>query len=63
MSDLRVSSSRPHQRTALVRRLWPLLAGLALAGLMIAWIDGGERALRPISEAVELPAASRSGAR
>lgn len=63
MSDLRVSSSPPHQRTALVWRLWPLLAGLLLAALIIAWIDGGERALRPISEAVELPAASGNGAR
>lgn len=62
MSDLRVSLSRPDQRRALMRRLWPLAAGLALAALMIAWIDGGERALRPISEAVELPAASEGRA-
>lgn len=45
-----------------MRRLWPVVAGLALGALMIAWIDGGERALRPISEAVELPAASGDGA-
>lgn len=54
MSDLRVSSSRSAARPALLRRLWPVLAGLALAGLVIASVDGGERALRPISDAVEL---------
>jgi hypothetical protein len=63
MSDLRVSLSRPNLRRAPIRRRWPLAAGLVLAALMIAWIDGGERALRPISEAVELPAASADGAR
>ena len=63
MSDLRVSLSRPTRRSALMWRLWPLAAGLALAALIFAWIDGGERALRPISEAVELPAASGGRAR
>jgi hypothetical protein len=43
--------------------LWPIAVGVALAGLVIAWIDGGERALRPISEAVELPAAPAGDAR
>ena len=45
----------------MLRRVWPLMLGLAVAGLVIAWIDGGERPLRPISEAIELPAAGRDG--
>jgi hypothetical protein len=39
-----------------------MLAGVGLAVLVIAWIDGGERPLRPISEAIELPASSGNGA-
>lgn len=35
---------------------WLALAGLALLGLLAwAWIDGGERALAPVSEEVILP--------
>ncbi|WP_263617977.1 hypothetical protein [Qipengyuania aquimaris] len=36
-----------------------LIAALALlAVLVVAWIDGGEEPLRPISEPVELPGAA-----
>jgi hypothetical protein len=56
MSDLRPSHSRSSlDKGAMMRRVWPMLAVLAVAGLVIAWIDGGERALRPIVEEVELP--------
>lgn len=60
MSVLRSSIARPAVRKAAKRRLWLMLAGLLVAALVIAWIDGGERALRPISETVELPTVSRS---
>ncbi|WP_281247525.1 hypothetical protein [Qipengyuania nanhaisediminis] len=36
-----------------------LIAALAvLAVLVVAWIDGGEEPLRPISESVDLPGAA-----
>jgi hypothetical protein len=38
------------------RRRWPLLAAIAIVGLLaLAWAEGGERALRPIAEPVQLP--------
>ncbi|MGY6636076.1 MAG: hypothetical protein ACXIUO_02980 [Erythrobacter sp.] len=61
MSDLRVPLSRSASIAAVLRRVWPLMLGLAVAGLVIAWIDGGERPLRPISEAIELPTVGRDG--
>lgn len=60
MPDLRASLSRPPARNA--RPVWLVAAVLLLAALGFAWIDGGERALRPISAAVELPAAAGSTA-
>lgn len=62
MSVLRSSVVRSAPRTAAKRRLGLLVAGLVLAALGIAWIDGGERALRPISESVTLPATNGSAA-
>lgn len=58
MSDLRASPSRSAvHKPAVSRRLVPVLAVLIGAVLAIAWIDGGERALRPIVEDVALPPA------
>lgn len=35
---------------------WLLIAGVVItAALVLAWIDGGEQALRPIAEQIELP--------
>ncbi len=35
---------------------WPLIGGGAVVALVVlAWIDGGEQALRPIAEQIELP--------
>ena len=35
---------------------WLLIAGgVITAALVLAWIDGGEQALRPIAERIELP--------
>jgi hypothetical protein len=36
-------------------RYWPLLAVLTAAGVLLAWIDGGEEPLHPIEQAVDLP--------
>ncbi|MFN3991255.1 MAG: hypothetical protein ACK4IS_13470 [Erythrobacter sp.] len=58
MSDLRASLSRQPCRPARLRRMWLLVAGIVLAVLVLAALDGGERALRPISEEIALPAAS-----
>jgi hypothetical protein len=58
MSDERPPLTRPASRNgAMLRRLVPMLVMLVLAVLAIAWVDGGERALRPITEVVELPSA------
>lgn len=64
MSDLRASLSRSANRRARVpaprkRPVWAIAAGLVLAVLVIAAIDGGERALHPISEEIALPAGAR----
>lgn len=34
---------------------WPLLAAAIMAGLALAWINGGEEPLRPIAQPIELP--------
>lgn len=61
MANLRRSLS-PTSRLAEVpsrpvrmARRWPLLAALAGAGVVLAWIDGGEEPLHPIEQAVDLP--------
>ena len=37
-------------------RRWPLIAGAALALLLVlAWIEGGEEPVHPIAEPVSLP--------
>jgi Tfp pilus assembly protein PilN len=60
MSVLRSSVPRHTGRKPARYRLWLMAGGLAFVVLLAAWIDGGERALRPISEAVELPATGGS---
>jgi hypothetical protein len=65
MPDLRASVSRSALRPARPKRrnpVWPVAGGVALAVLALAAIDGGERALRPISEEVRLPAAAAGSA-
>jgi hypothetical protein len=58
MSDPVPPLSRPAaRRGSALHRLLPLFAVLVVAGLVIAWIDGGERALRPIAQEVLLPPA------
>ena len=58
MSDLPSPPSRPPVRKSVAwRRVVPLVAVAVVAVLGIAWIDGGERALRPIAEEIELPPA------
>lgn len=62
MANLRRSSSSLQGltpaaplRQAGVRR-WPVIAVvLTLAGLVLAWIEGGEEPLRPIAAPVDLP--------
>lgn len=53
-----VSSARISQPPVrrLLRRRSKVLIALAGLVLLAAWIDGGERALRPIAEEVEAPA-------
>lgn len=61
MANLRRSLSPPSRlaevssRPARMARHWPLLAALVGAGLLLAWIDGGEEPLHPIEQAVDLP--------
>lgn len=50
-------ASRPVRRGRLAS-LSAIFALLIVLVLAVAWIDGGERALRPISEPVALPAAA-----
>lgn len=65
MSDMQARISHSAQRWPLraPRRLH-LAAGLAVGIALViaaAWADGGERALRPIAQQVELPAQGRAG--
>ncbi|MGY6552354.1 MAG: hypothetical protein ACXIT4_10735 [Erythrobacter sp.] len=65
MSDRPVEFSsqslrRPRGRT--MRRAGLLAGGLVVALVVVlAWIDGGERALRPITEEIELDLADTAG--
>lgn len=58
MSDPVPPLSRPAaRRGSAFYRFVPVIAVLVVAALVIAWIDGGERALRPIAQEVLLPPA------
>jgi hypothetical protein len=65
MSDLRRSlDTQPIHRPEARRLARPVLwgaGGLAILLIVIAWIDGGERSLRPFVEEVALPAAATIG--
>ena len=55
------SGSRPDSKGVLARR-WPYYTLFAVVGLIvIAYIDGGEEPLHPISQPVALPASGSSG--
>lgn len=61
MSDARAKLSSPPVRRAQALRnrrivVMALVLALGLA-VIIAWIDGGERAVRPIVEDIAIPAA------
>lgn len=65
MSNLRRSldtqlGDRPEARRLGRPVLWGA-GGLVFLLIVIAWIDGGERPLRPIVEEVALPAAATVG--
>ena len=60
-SSLEASRSNPKSRSVPKRR-WMVYGGVALlAVLVIAWIDGGEEAIRPIEQPVALPTADGNG--
>lgn len=58
LSPTALQEAAPPPRRA--ARSWLPVAALAIAGLLaLAWIDGGEKPLRPIAEDVALPEPSR----
>lgn len=46
------------RRGGMARR-WPIIAILACAIIGLAWFDGGEEPIRPITQTIELPEAGR----
>jgi hypothetical protein len=54
-----ILAREPAQRLRLSRR-WVMTGAVVVALLaVLAWIDGGEKALRPIAQEIELPEAAQ----
>lgn len=58
MSDLRLARSSPAGPLVWLRRAWPYALAVVVVVIVAAWVDGGERPLRPISETLDLSSAS-----